>query len=88
MLLIVLSRIILLQGAQDALVPLLQSELMDQSLIKRGIPTAYLLFATEQHGFRRAAQIKRSIEAESYFLSKIFGFQLADKIKPIEIENR
>ncbi len=79
--------IILLQGDEDAIVPPPQSEMMYQSLLKRGIPTAYLLFAKEQHGFRQAANIKRSIEAESYFLSKIFGYTLADKIEAVDIKN-
>jgi dipeptidyl aminopeptidase/acylaminoacyl peptidase len=79
--------ILLLQGDEDAIVPPPQSDLMYQSLLKRGIPTAYILFKGEQHGFRQAAHIKRAIEAELYFLSKIFGFPLADKIEPVEIKN-
>jgi dipeptidyl aminopeptidase/acylaminoacyl peptidase len=79
--------IILLQGAEDAIVPPSQSEKMYDSLLKRGIPTAYLLFANEQHGFRQAPNIKRALEATAYFYSKIFGFPLADKIEPVAIEN-
>jgi dipeptidyl aminopeptidase/acylaminoacyl peptidase len=48
---------------------------------------AYLLFKGEQHGFRKAENIKRSLEAELYFYSKIFGFDLPDPIEPVEIEN-
>jgi dipeptidyl aminopeptidase/acylaminoacyl peptidase len=79
--------IILLQGDEDAIVPPAQSTLMYESLLKRGIPTAYLLFKGEQHGFRQSANIKRSIEAEAYFFSKIFGFTLADKVEPVDIKN-
>jgi len=79
--------IILLQGDEDKIVPPPQSEKMYQSLLERGIPTAYLLFEKEQHGFRQAANIKRSIEAQSYFFSKIFGYSLADQIEPVEIAN-
>ncbi len=79
--------ILLLQGAEDAIVPPDQSEKMYQSLLKRGIPTAYILFEGEQHGFRKAPNIKRSIESAAYFYSKIFGFSLADKIEPVVIEN-
>ncbi len=79
--------VILLQGDEDAIVPPPQSEKMYQSLLKRGIPTAYLLFKGEQHGFRQEANIKRSIEAAAYFYSKIFGFTLADPIEPVEIHN-
>ncbi len=79
--------IILLQGAEDAIVPPLQSEKMYKSLVARKIPTAYLLFEKEQHGFRQAANIKRAIEATAYFYSKIFGFSLADSIEPVPIAN-
>lgn len=79
--------IILLQGDEDKIVPPPQSEKMYQSLLERGIPTAYLLFKNEQHGFRQSENIKRSLEAEAYFFSKIFGFELADSIEPVEIAN-
>jgi dipeptidyl aminopeptidase/acylaminoacyl peptidase len=79
--------IILLQGDEDKIVPPSQSEKMYQSLLNRGIPTAYLLFKNEQHGFRQSDNIKRSLEAEAYFFSKIFGFKLADSIEPVEIAN-
>ena len=51
------------------------------------LPVAYLLFKGEQHGFRKAENIKRSLEAELYFYSKVFGFSLADSVEPVEIEN-
>ena len=51
------------------------------------MPVAYLPFEGEQHGFRRAENLKRSIEAELYFYSKIFSFEPADTIEPIRIEN-
>ena len=53
----------------------------------KGLPTAYLAFEGEQHGFRKSENIKRSIEAELYFLGKIFGFEPADKIEPVHIDN-
>ncbi|MCB9110789.1 MAG: hypothetical protein H6634_06035 [Anaerolineales bacterium] len=51
------------------------------------IPTAYTLFEGEQHGFRKAESIKRAYKGELYFYSKIFKFELADEIPPIEIDN-
>lgn len=48
---------------------------------------AYLLFSGEQHGFRKAENIKRSYEAELYFYSEIFKFNLAETIEPVKIEN-
>jgi hypothetical protein len=34
---------------------------------KRGMPVGYFLFDGEQHGFRRAENIKRALDAELYF---------------------
>jgi dipeptidyl aminopeptidase/acylaminoacyl peptidase len=48
---------------------------------------AYLAFEGEQHGFRRKENIKRAFEAELYFYSKIFSFELTDQVEPVEIEN-
>jgi hypothetical protein len=30
---------------------------------------------------------KRSLEAELYFYSKVFGFAIADPVEPVPIEN-
>ena len=53
----------------------------------QGLPVAYLPFEGEPHGFRQAKNIKRTLDAEFYFYSKIFGFDLADAVEPAEIEN-
>lgn len=79
--------IILFQGLEDKVVPPNQAEMMFDAMKSRGIPVAYLPFAGEQHGFRRAENIKRSLEAELYFYGRIFGFEPADMIEPVEIEN-
>jgi len=60
---------------------------MFEAVKKKGLPVAYLPFAGEQHGFRQAKNIKRALDAELYFYSRVFGFKLADKIKPVKIEN-
>jgi dipeptidyl aminopeptidase/acylaminoacyl peptidase len=60
---------------------------MVNALREKGIPVAYLLFEGEQHGFRKAENIKRALDAELYFYSKIFGFEPADYIEPVTIEN-
>jgi dipeptidyl aminopeptidase/acylaminoacyl peptidase len=79
--------ILLLQGSEDKVVPPIQSERMYQALAEKGLPVAYLLFEGEQHGFRKAGSIKRALEIELYFYSRIFGFPLTDVIDPIEINN-
>ena len=79
--------VILLQGLEDKVVPPSQAEIMIDALRAKGLPFAYVVFPSEGHGFREAANIQRSIEAELYFYSRIFGFTLSDQIQPIEIEN-
>ena len=61
--------------------------MMFEAVRDKELPVAYLLFEGEQHGFRKAENIKRSLEAEFYFYSKIFGFEPADQIEPVQIEN-
>lgn len=79
--------VILLQGLEDKVVPPSQAETMIAALRAKNLPFAYVAFATEGHGFREAANIQRSIEAELYFYSRIFGFTPADRIAPVHIEN-
>ena len=55
------------QGAEDRIVPPEQAEEMVEALRRRRIPFLYLLFDGEQHGFRRADNIKRALDAELYF---------------------
>jgi dipeptidyl aminopeptidase/acylaminoacyl peptidase len=79
--------LILLQGLEDKVVPPNQSEMMAEALRAKGLPVAYLAFEGEQHGFRKAATIIRSLEAELYFYGAVFGFTPADKIDPVQIDN-
>jgi dipeptidyl aminopeptidase/acylaminoacyl peptidase len=79
--------VIFFQGLEDPVVPPNQAETMVKSLRKRGVPVAYIAFEGEQHGFRKAETIRRASEAELYFYSKVFGFTLPEKAKPVEIWN-
>jgi dipeptidyl aminopeptidase/acylaminoacyl peptidase len=79
--------VLVLQGLEDEVVPPNQAEMIVEALRTKGIPVAYLPFEGEQHGFRQAHNIKRALEAELYFYSKIFGFELAKPVEPILIEN-
>jgi dipeptidyl aminopeptidase/acylaminoacyl peptidase len=78
---------ILFQGLEDKVVPPNQAEMMFEAVRAKGLPVAYVPFEGEQHGFRRAENIKRSLDAELYFYSKVFGFGLADPVEPVAIEN-
>jgi dipeptidyl aminopeptidase/acylaminoacyl peptidase len=79
--------VILFQGLEDRIVPPNQAETMVAALRAKGEPVAYLPFAGEQHGFRKAENIKRALDAELYFYSRIFGFEPADRLEPVDIEN-
>ena len=59
--------VIFFQGDEDMVVPVNQTELMVEALRKKGAPVGYLLFSGEQHGFRKAENIKRALDAELYF---------------------
>jgi dipeptidyl aminopeptidase/acylaminoacyl peptidase len=79
--------LILFQGSEDKIVPPDQSRRMYEAAKAKGIPVAYLEFEGEQHGFRKAENIKRALDAELYFYSRVFGFELADPVEPVAIDN-
>jgi dipeptidyl aminopeptidase/acylaminoacyl peptidase len=78
--------LIVLQGEDDKVVPMVQAEELVASLRERHIPNAYLLFAGEGHGFRKAQNIRRSLEAELSFYAQVFGFRLSDGFEPVKVE--
>ncbi len=78
---------ILFQGLEDKVVPPNQAEKMVDAVRAKKLPVALLTFEGEQHGFRKAENIKRVLEAELYFYSKVFGFELVDPVEPVKIEN-
>lgn len=79
--------LILFQGSEDKIVPPEQSRTMYAAVKAKGLPVAYLEFEGEQHGFRKAENIKRALDGELYFYSRVFGFELADPVDPVTIEN-
>jgi dipeptidyl aminopeptidase/acylaminoacyl peptidase len=79
--------VILFQGLDDKIVLPNQAEMMVEALRAKGLPVAYVPFEGEQHGFRQAKNIKRALDAELYFYSRIFGFELAEPVEPVPIEN-
>lgn len=79
--------VIFLQGADDKVVPPNQAEEMVSALDEKGLPVAYILFEGEGHGFRRAENVKKALEAELSFYGQVFGFTPAGRIPKIEIKN-
>jgi dipeptidyl aminopeptidase/acylaminoacyl peptidase len=78
---------ILFQGLEDKIVPPAQAETMAAALAEKGVPYAYVAYEGEQHGFRRAENIRRTSEAELYFYGRVLGFTPAEQLQPVTIEN-
>src|SRR3954447_15099076 len=64
------------QGEEDRVVPPAQAEAIVAALRDKGVPHAYLLFPGEQHGFRRAENIRASLDGELSFYAQVWGFEL------------
>tara|TARA_B100001964_G_scaffold243692_2_gene322438 strand:- start:821 stop:1813 length:993 start_codon:yes stop_codon:yes gene_type:complete len=79
--------VILFQGLEDKVVPPNQAEMMRDALNSRNLQVAYIAYEGEQHGFRKGKNIKRTLEAELYFYSRIFKFDLVENISPVKIHN-
>jgi dipeptidyl aminopeptidase/acylaminoacyl peptidase len=78
--------LLLLQGLDDPVVPPNQSEMIFKALKSRGIATAYLAFEGESHGFRKAQNQIRSLQAELYFYARVLDFDTAEELPDLEIE--
>ncbi len=66
--------VIFFQGLEDKVVPPNQAEKMVEILKAKQLTVEYVTFPDEQHGFRKADNIKRAIEDEYCFYAKVFGF--------------
>ena len=64
------------QGEEDAIVPPSQAEAIVAALRAKGVPHAYLLFPGEQHGFRKAENIRAALDGELSFYAQVWGFDL------------
>jgi len=75
------------QGDEDAVVPPDQAEAIVAALRAKGVPHAYLLFAGEQHGFRKAENIRAALDGELSFYAQVWGFDLPaeEGIEPIDV---
>lgn len=65
--------VIFFQGLEDKVVPPNQAEMMYNALKEKGIKTSYITFADEQHGFRKAENIKKALDSEYNFYIEIFS---------------
>jgi dipeptidyl aminopeptidase/acylaminoacyl peptidase len=78
---------LVLQGAEDRVVPPSQADLIVAALREHGVPHAYLLYEGEGHGFRKAENIVGSLEAELSFYAQVLGFEPAGPVPTLRIEH-
>ncbi|KAI9118199.1 hypothetical protein K1719_010531 [Acacia pycnantha] len=80
--------IILFQGLEDKVVPPDQARKIYQALKEKGVPVALVEYEGEQHGFRKAENIKFTLEQQMVFFARLIGhFEVADDITPIKVDN-
>ncbi|XP_065618798.1 uncharacterized protein LOC112029356 [Quercus suber] len=80
--------IILFQGLEDKVVPPDQARKIYQALKEKGLPVALVEYEGEQHGFRKAENIKFTLEQQMVFFARLVGhFDVADEINPIKVDN-
>ena len=80
--------LLILQGLDDRVVPPNQAEAIIAALKARGIPHAYVPFEGEDHGFRKAENLRRALETELAFYAEVFGIALADDLPALGIEQQ
>ncbi|PAN24796.1 hypothetical protein PAHAL_4G252900 [Panicum hallii] len=80
--------VILFQGLEDKVVPPDQAQKIYKALKEKGLPVALVEYEGEQHGFRKAENIKFTLEQQMVFFARLVGkFEVADEITPIKIDN-
>ncbi|TWE11644.1 S9 family peptidase [Rudaeicoccus suwonensis] len=78
---------LLLQGADDKVVPPNQATAMADAVRAKGKPVALQIYDGEGHGFRDATNIRASYEAMLSFMGQVFGFTPADDLAPLHVDN-
>jgi dipeptidyl aminopeptidase/acylaminoacyl peptidase len=79
--------VIFFQGGEDRIVPPQQSRQMYAAMRAKGVPTAYLEFPDEAHGFRRVENIQAALEAELAFFCRVLGVTPAGGITALALDN-
>lgn len=81
------SPILLLQGDEDAVVPLAQATALADAARARRLPVALVVFKGEGHGFRKKQSRAAALQAEFSFCAQLFGITPADDWPVLPIEN-
>lgn len=80
--------VILFQGLDDKVVPPEQARKIYSAVKEKGLPVALIEYEGEQHGFRKAENIRFTLEQQMVFLARLVGkFKVADDIIPVHIDN-
>ena len=67
------------QGSEDNVCPPELSKRLYEAALINKVPTFYIEYEEEGHGFKKGKNIQRCASNELYFYSKIFCFKLADE---------
>lgn len=73
--------LLVLQGAEDKVVPPSQSEAIVKAVSDQKLAHAYVLFEGEQHGWRQASTSIRALELELWFYGAALNFKPHDGIE-------
>ncbi|KAG2610819.1 hypothetical protein PVAP13_4KG229100 [Panicum virgatum] len=80
--------LILFHGLEDTVVPPDQTAKLYKTIKDKGLPVALVEYEGEPHGFRKAENIKFTLEKEMLLFARLVGkFKVADDITPVKIEN-
>ncbi len=80
--------VLVFQGLLDKVVPPNQAEAIVDAVRGQGLPVAYVTYADEAHGFRKAETIKHQLMAELYFYQRVFALDCSmDNVSGIDIIN-
>lgn len=80
--------VILFQGLDDPVVSPDQATTIYKAIKDKGLPVALVEYEGEQHGFRKAKNIRFTLEQQMMFFARLVGhFKVADNIAPIRIDN-
>lgn len=78
--------VLLLQGADDRIVPQSQADALVMALEDNGVPHAYVLFEGEGHGFVNPSTVIEALETELAFYGAVLGFRPAGDLPEVDID--
>jgi dipeptidyl aminopeptidase/acylaminoacyl peptidase len=77
--------VIFFQGLEDRVVPPAQAEAMAAALAARDVRHVTVFFPDEGHGFRRAENVQRALEAELWFYGQVLGIRVDTTPEPLPV---